>query len=56
MTGLESHLETEIAKQAHQPDEALLHAQELREAESPLEPARETEEDRKVEGAMHLAG
>ena len=54
MTGLESQMEEEIAKQAHTPNEALQTAQQLGWEQKKHSPPRETELDRKVEEAMQL--
>jgi hypothetical protein len=53
MTGLESQMEEEIANAAHTPNEALQQAQQLCE-QTKTTPTRETEQDRKIEEAMHL--
>ena len=54
MTGLESHMEEEIANAAHKPNEALQGAQELGAQQNKATPPRETKLDREVEEAMHL--
>lgn len=56
MTGLESHIEEELAHEAHKTEEALKQAKALR--GKPRKTAssrqRESEMDRKTEDAMHL--
>ena len=54
MTGLESQMEEEIAKQSHTPNEALQTALLLVKQQKQTPPPRETALDPEVEEAMHL--
>ena len=54
MTGLESHMEEELAKQGKKTDEAVQIAQELIASQKRPQESPETEIDRKTEEAMHL--
>jgi hypothetical protein len=54
MTGLESHMEEELAKQDRKPEEAVQLAQELITAQQRPEGSPETEMDHRTEEAMHL--
>ena len=54
MTGLESHMEEELAKQGKNTDEAVKIARELANEEKPATASRETDQDHQVETAMHL--
>jgi hypothetical protein len=54
MTGLESHMEEELAKQGKKPDEAVEIAQQLITEERRSEESPETEMDHRTEEAMHL--
>lgn len=54
MTGLESHMEEELAKQGRKPEEAVQVAQELVTAQRPSQGSPETEMDHRTEEAMHL--
>lgn len=53
MTGLETHMEEEIARQAHRTDEALAQAQQAR-PQRKRTPARVTKFERETEEAMVL--
>jgi hypothetical protein len=54
MTGLESHMEEELAKHGRKPEEAVQLAQELITAQQRSEGSPETEMDHQIEEAMHL--
>jgi hypothetical protein len=54
LTGLESHMEHEIAEQAHRQDEAEVQAQQSGKRQNQPAASPETEMDRKVEEFMHL--
>jgi hypothetical protein len=56
MTALEAEMEEELAREAHQPNEAMAMARQLREeAEEKTEHFQtEGEMDRETEAAMHL--
>ena len=52
MTGLESHMESELAHEAHRKDEALEQARQA--FEKPAKAHRETKAEREMEELMHL--